>query len=50
MVFTTEGVLCWLPDLNKWTETIKHLLKENGVLYVLDSHPFYMAGCIKSTI
>jgi len=42
MVFTTEGVLCWLPDLNKWAETIKHLLKENGVLYVLDSHPFYM--------
>jgi SAM-dependent methyltransferase len=41
MVFTTEGVLCWLPDLNKWAETVKHLLKENGVLYVLDSHPFY---------
>jgi len=42
MVFTTEGVLCWLPDLKKWAETIKHLLKEDGVLYVLDSHPFYM--------
>jgi len=42
MVFTTEGVLCWLPDLNKWAETIRHLLKENGVLYVLDGHPFYM--------
>jgi SAM-dependent methyltransferase len=41
MVFTTEGVLCWLPDLNKWAETIKHLLKDNGILYVLDSHPFY---------
>jgi 2-polyprenyl-3-methyl-5-hydroxy-6-metoxy-1,4-benzoquinol methylase len=43
MVFTSEGVLYWLPDLKKWAETIKHLLKENGVLYVLDSHPFYMA-------
>jgi SAM-dependent methyltransferase len=42
MVFTSEGVLCWLPDLNKWAETVKHLLKENGVLYVLDSHPFCM--------
>jgi SAM-dependent methyltransferase len=42
MVFTTEGVLCWLPDLNKWAETIRHLLDENGVLYVLDSHPFFM--------
>jgi SAM-dependent methyltransferase len=43
MVFTSEGVLCWLPDLNKWAETIKHLLKENGIFYILDSHPFYMA-------
>ena len=42
VVFTTEGVLCWLPDLNKWAETVKHLLNENGVLYVLDNHPFYM--------
>jgi SAM-dependent methyltransferase len=42
MAFTTEGVLCWLPDLNKWAETIRHLLKENGVLYLLDGHPFYM--------
>jgi SAM-dependent methyltransferase len=42
MVFTSEGVLVWLPDLNKWAETIKHLLNENGVFYLLDSHPFYM--------
>jgi len=42
MVFTTEGVLCWLPDLDKWAQTVRHLLNENGILYVLDSHPFYM--------
>jgi SAM-dependent methyltransferase len=40
MVFTSEGALYWLTDFNKWAETIKHLLKENGILYVLDSHPF----------
>jgi len=43
VVFTSEGVLCWLPDLNKWAQTIKHLLNESGFLYVLDSHPFFMA-------
>jgi hypothetical protein len=42
MVFTSEGALVWLPDFNKWAETIKHLLKKNGVLYVFDSHPFMM--------
>ena len=43
IVFTSEGVLCWLPDLNRWAETIKHLLKKNGFFYVLDGHPFFMA-------
>jgi len=42
MVFTTEGVLGWLPDLTKWAQTVKHLLNENGAVYVLDGHPFYM--------
>jgi len=41
MVFATEGVLYWLPDLNRWAETVTHLLKENGILYLHDSHPFY---------
>ena len=43
MVFATEGVLHWLPDLDKWGETVKHLLKDNGILYLNDSHPFYFA-------
>jgi len=42
VVFTTEGVLCWLPDLNCWAETVRYLLNEGGFLYVLDGHPFYM--------
>ena len=43
MVFTSEGVLMWLPDLNKWARTISYLLKDDGVLYVLDIHPFSLA-------
>jgi GrpB-like predicted nucleotidyltransferase (UPF0157 family)/SAM-dependent methyltransferase len=42
IVFTTEGVLCWLPDLNKWAKTVSSLLKENGFLYVHDCHPFFI--------
>jgi SAM-dependent methyltransferase len=42
VVFTSEGVLCWLPDFNKWAETIRLLLKDNGIFYILDSHPFFM--------
>jgi SAM-dependent methyltransferase len=42
IVFTTEGVLCWLPDLNLWADNVRHLLADDGFLYVMDGHPFYM--------
>ena len=40
VVFVSEGAIGWLPDLAKWGQTIKHLLKDDGYLYVFDSHPF----------
>jgi SAM-dependent methyltransferase len=42
IVFTTEGVLGWLPDLNLWARNIRHLLAKDGFLYVMDGHPFFM--------
>jgi SAM-dependent methyltransferase len=42
IVFTTEGVLCWLPDLFLWARNIRHLLADDGFLYVMDGHPFFM--------
>ncbi|MFP4478649.1 MAG: class I SAM-dependent methyltransferase [Candidatus Izemoplasmatales bacterium] len=41
IVFTSEGVLGWLPDLNKWAKVVKNLLKEDGYFYIYDSHPFF---------
>ncbi len=43
IVYTTEGVLCWLPDLYLWARNVRHLLKDNGFLYLLDCHPLFMA-------
>jgi SAM-dependent methyltransferase len=42
IVYTTEGVLCWLPDLYLWARNVRHLLADKGFLYVLDGHPFFM--------
>jgi SAM-dependent methyltransferase len=42
VVYTTEGVLCWLPDLKLWARNLRHLLADDGFLYVLDSHPVFM--------
>ncbi|HEY41166.1 MAG TPA: class I SAM-dependent methyltransferase [Dehalococcoidia bacterium] len=40
IVYTSAGVLGWLPDLKQWAEIIYHYLKPGGFFYILDSHPF----------
>lgn len=40
IVFTSYGVLCWLPDLRPWARTIAHFLKPGGVFYMVEMHPF----------
>ena len=43
IVFTSEGAIGWLNDLNKWAEIVRSLLKEDGYFYIFDAHPFFMA-------
>lgn len=40
IVFSSTGVLCWLPDINLYARTVRHLLKEDGFFYIFDGHPF----------
>jgi SAM-dependent methyltransferase len=40
IVYTSGGVLCWLPDLKKWAEIIAHFLKPGGFFYIMEGHPF----------
>lgn len=42
IVFTSDGVLLWMPDKKRWGETIRHCLKDDGFFYIHDSHPFYL--------
>jgi len=39
IVFTSYGVLCWLPDLARWGKVIAHFLKPGGFFYIVDGHP-----------
>jgi SAM-dependent methyltransferase len=39
IVFTSVGVLIWLPDLLKWAQVIAHFLKQGGIFYIYDGHP-----------
>jgi len=40
IVFTSYGVLCWLPDLSRWAQVIAHFLKPGGFFYIIEGHPF----------
>ena len=39
IVYTSYGVLCWLPDLTEWGRIICNFLKENGIFYIVEFHP-----------
>jgi 2-polyprenyl-3-methyl-5-hydroxy-6-metoxy-1,4-benzoquinol methylase len=39
IVFTSYGVLGWLPDMKKWAETVSHFLKPDGQLILVEFHP-----------
>jgi SAM-dependent methyltransferase len=41
VVFTSYGVLCWLPDIVKWAEIVARSLKVGGTFYMAEFHPFY---------
>lgn len=40
IIFTSYGVLCWLPDLRPWAQWISEHLRPGGFLYVIENHPF----------
>ena len=40
IVFSSTGVLCWIPDIRRYAQTVRHLLREGGIFYILDGHPF----------
>ena len=41
IVYTSYGVLAWLPDLYAWAEVIAHCLKPGGFFYVVEFHPLF---------
>lgn len=40
IVYTSYGVLSWLPRLDPWAEVVAHFLKRGGFFYIVEHHPF----------
>ena len=39
IVYTSHGVLCWLPDLKRWAEVIARFVRPGGTFYMVEIHP-----------
>ncbi len=39
VVFTSYGVLAWLPDLDRWAQTVAHFVKPGGTFHIAEIHP-----------
>jgi len=42
IVFTSYGVLSWMPDIPRWASTVAHFVKPGGTFYIVEFHPFSM--------
>ncbi len=42
IVFTSYGVITWLPRLQPWAEAIRHYLKPGGTFFMVEFHPTFM--------
>ena len=40
IVFTSYGLLSWLPDLAQWAKVAAHFLRPGGIFYMVEMHPF----------
>lgn len=39
IVFSSYGVIGWLPDMNKWAQIVSHFLKPGGQFIFVEFHP-----------
>jgi ubiquinone/menaquinone biosynthesis C-methylase UbiE len=39
IVFTSYGVLFWLPDIERWADVVARFVRPGGTLYMVEFHP-----------
>jgi len=39
IVYTSWGALLWLPDMANWAQTVWRLVRDGGVLHIIEFHP-----------
>jgi SAM-dependent methyltransferase len=43
IVYTSRGVLGWLPDIRGWAKVVAHFVRPGGIFYITEVHPVIQA-------
>jgi ubiquinone/menaquinone biosynthesis C-methylase UbiE len=43
VVYTSRGVLGWLPDIAGWARVVARFVKPGGIFYISEAHPVFQA-------
>jgi SAM-dependent methyltransferase len=43
VVYTSRGVLGWLPDIRRWAGVVAHFVRPGGIFYITEAHPIAWA-------
>ena len=43
IVYTSRGVLGWLPDIRGWARVVTHFLAPGGTFFITEAHPIFNA-------
>jgi SAM-dependent methyltransferase len=43
VVYTSRGVLGWLPDIRRWAAVVAHFLAPGGTFFITEGHPVFFA-------
>jgi SAM-dependent methyltransferase len=43
IVYTSRGVLGWLPDVRGWAKVVAHFVRPGGIFYITEVHPVIQA-------
>ena len=49
VVYTSRGVLSWLPDIARWAEIVAGFMAPGGIFYLHEAHPVLWAVADEQT-
>ena len=41
VVYTSRGVLGWLPDIRAWAQVVAHFVAPGGIFFITEAHPVF---------